>query len=116
MRYAQHATHRDKLALVSRHEEGRYCSLTYAQLHEAVRRLAARLRAHGIQPGDRIAGFMPNIAEAVIAMLASSSLGAQATRAAKLMDMENRLCFIKSFKRNSHRLGDDLNEGSSPWA
>ncbi|MFZ5697934.1 MAG: acetoacetate--CoA ligase [Pseudomonadota bacterium] len=66
----------DRLALISRHEQGRHCTLTHDQLREAVRRLAAQLRTHGIQPGDRIAGFMPNIAEAVVAMLATTSLGA----------------------------------------
>ena len=34
------------------------------------------LRAHGIQPGDRVAGFLPNLPETVIAMLATASLGA----------------------------------------
>jgi acetoacetyl-CoA synthetase len=63
-------------ALVSRNEDGRYCTLSNAQLLDAVRRLAAQFRAHGIQPGDRIAGFMPNIAETVVAMLAAASVGA----------------------------------------
>ncbi len=66
----------DRVALVSRHEQGRHCTLTHAQLHEAVRRVAAQLRAHGIRPGDRVAGFMPNIAETVVAMLAATSIGA----------------------------------------
>ena len=40
------------------------------------RAVAAALRAHGIVPGDRVAGFLPNMPEAVIAMLATASLGA----------------------------------------
>ena len=39
-------------------------------------RVAAALRAHGIEPGDRVAGFLPNLPETVIAMLAAASLGA----------------------------------------
>lgn len=66
----------EQTTLISRHEQGRYRTLSRNELHESVRRLAAQMRAHGIQPGDRIAGFLPNIAEAVIAMLATTSLGA----------------------------------------
>ena len=50
--------------------------LTYAQLYDEVARVAAALRAMGITAGDRVAGFMPNIAETVIAMLAAASIGA----------------------------------------
>ena len=38
--------------------------------------IAAALKARGIDPGDRVAGFMPNVTETVIAMLAATSLGA----------------------------------------
>jgi hypothetical protein len=63
-------------ALVSWNESGRRGALTYAELQESVRAVAAALRAQGIVAGDRVAGFMPNIPEAVIAMLATASLGA----------------------------------------
>jgi acetoacetyl-CoA synthetase len=63
-------------ALVSWNEEGRRGVLSYAELRVAVDSAARALRADGIGPGDRIAGFLPNIPEAVIAMLAASSLGA----------------------------------------
>jgi acetoacetyl-CoA synthetase len=66
----------DREALVSWNELGRQSSLTYAELNEQVAQVAAALRAHGIQPGDRVAGFLPNIPEAIIAMLATASLGA----------------------------------------
>ncbi|MFZ5755553.1 MAG: acetoacetate--CoA ligase [Pseudomonadota bacterium] len=65
-----------EIALVSRHEQGRHRTLARAQLREEVRQVAAQLRALGIRPGDRVAGFLPNIAEAVIAMLAAASVGA----------------------------------------
>jgi acetoacetyl-CoA synthase len=51
-------------------------SLTYRALFEQVSRLSQALRAAGIQAGDRVAGFMPNMPETVIAMLATVSLGA----------------------------------------
>ncbi|MFP4453027.1 MAG: AMP-binding protein [Desulfobacterales bacterium] len=50
--------------------------LTYAELYRAVARLAASLRQLDIQPGDRVAGFMPNMPETIIAMLAGASMGA----------------------------------------
>jgi acetoacetyl-CoA synthetase len=66
----------DKTALVGILENGARRSLTYAELFAEVGKLAAAMRQHGIQPGDRIAGFMPNIIETVVAMLATTSVGA----------------------------------------
>ena len=66
----------DEPALVSWNEEGRKRTLTYRELHEAVGTLALALDAAGVGPGDRVAGWLPNIPEAVIAMLATTSLGA----------------------------------------
>src|SRR3984957_8876199 len=54
---------------VSRH-------LTWGMLREQVGGLAAMLRDLGVGPGDRVAGYVPNTAEAVIAFLATASLGA----------------------------------------
>jgi len=50
--------------------------ITYAELYDLVARLAKSLRAAGVQKGDRVAGFMPNMIETVVAMLAATSLGA----------------------------------------
>jgi acetoacetyl-CoA synthetase len=50
--------------------------LSYGELFDQVARLAAALREAGVQPGDRVAGFMPNIPETVVAMLAATSIGA----------------------------------------
>ncbi len=66
----------DRDAIVSWNEMGRQGVLSYADLYREVARVARALRAHGIQPGDRVAGYMPNIPETVIAMLAAASLGA----------------------------------------
>ena len=51
-------------------------SLSYHQLATEVAQVASALRQLGVSQGDRVAGFMPNMPEAIIAMLASSSLGA----------------------------------------
>jgi acetoacetyl-CoA synthetase len=66
----------DKTALISRLENGQRVTLSYRQLYQQVARLAAVLRAQGVVPGDRVAGFMPNVPETVVAMLAASSIGA----------------------------------------
>ena len=63
-------------ALVSLLENGERLTLSRDALYREVARVAAGLRAAGVQPGDRVAGFMPNIAETVVAMLATASLGA----------------------------------------
>ncbi|CAG0969476.1 partial acetoacetyl-CoA synthetase, partial [Rhodocyclaceae bacterium] len=66
----------DREALVSWDESGRRGALTYAELNRAVAAVASALRAQGIRSGDRVAGFLPNIPEAIVAMLATASLGA----------------------------------------
>ncbi|MCL0081147.1 acetoacetate--CoA ligase [Peptococcaceae bacterium] len=50
--------------------------ITYAALYEQVARLAKALREIGVKQGDVVAGFMPNISETVVAMLATTSIGA----------------------------------------
>ena len=49
---------------------------SFTELYDAVSRLAQMLAAGGVKPGDRVAGYLPNIPETIIAMLATSSLGA----------------------------------------
>ena len=63
-------------ALVLWTEQGAGRRLTYAALARAVASFAAFLRASGVVAGDRVAGFVPNLPEAVVAMLASASIGA----------------------------------------
>ncbi|MGO8867904.1 MAG: acetoacetate--CoA ligase [Alphaproteobacteria bacterium] len=50
--------------------------MSWRELHEAVSRLAQALERDGVEPGDRVAGWLPNLPETVIAMLAATSLGA----------------------------------------
>lgn len=67
----------DRPALIFRNERsGTRRELSYEQLHIEVARIAAGLKTAGVIAGDRVAGFLPNIPEAVIAMLAATSLGA----------------------------------------
>ncbi len=66
----------DEEALVFCSERGRRLALSRTQLREQVHAVQSQLRAWGVQPGDRVVGFLPNCLQAVVAMLASSSLGA----------------------------------------
>jgi len=50
--------------------------LSFRALHEQVSRVAQALREAGVGPGDRVAGFMPNMPETVVAALAASAIGA----------------------------------------
>ena len=50
--------------------------MTYAELYDAVARLARSLREEGVGPGDRVVGYMPNLIETAVAMLAAASMGA----------------------------------------
>ena len=66
----------DKLAIISCGEDGRRAQLSYLQLREEVTRIAAAMRELGIVKGDRVAGLLPNCSEAIVAMLATTSIGA----------------------------------------
>ena len=66
----------DRIALSFKGENRPTLSITYNQLYRQVARLANSLRDMGIRSGDRIAGFMPNMIETVVAMLAVTSIGA----------------------------------------
>jgi acetoacetyl-CoA synthetase len=69
--------HRDDRVALSFNGEGRDpVKLTYAELYDEVARLARSLKDSGIQVGDRVVGFMPNMPQTIIAMLAAASLGA----------------------------------------
>ena len=66
----------DAVAVYFRGEDRRSYSLTFAELYARVAELAKALRGCGLRPGDRVAGFMPNIPETVVAMLATTAIGA----------------------------------------
>jgi acetoacetyl-CoA synthetase len=71
LRYAD-----DRPAIVFWNEWGRQREVSYRELGQAVARLTAALGREGIGAGDRVAGFMPNLPETIIAMLGATSLGA----------------------------------------
>lgn len=66
----------DRDAIVAWNESGRQKSLSYSGLRAEVAKVAAAFRDRGIRKGDRVAALMPNIPEAIIAMLATASIGA----------------------------------------
>ena len=65
----------DRLAISAHCEDGRHVRLTRRELKDRVMRLAGWMRDNGIGTGDRVAAYIPNIPEAVIAMLATAALG-----------------------------------------
>ena len=66
----------DATAVLFRGEDRVRRSLSFRELHDAVSVLAQALRAAGVAKGDRVAGYLPNMPEAVVAMLATASIGA----------------------------------------
>ncbi|MBO0868298.1 MAG: acetoacetate--CoA ligase [Micromonosporaceae bacterium] len=85
LNYAQHALrhmhpgehgHPGEPALVFASETAPLAQLSKEDFAGRVRTLATRLRELGVRPGDRVVGLLPNIPEAIVAMLASASIGA----------------------------------------
>ncbi len=66
------AAHPDGLALVSRHQDLRF---TYAELDDAVNEVARGLMALGLEPGDRLGIWSPNVAEWVLVQYATAKAG-----------------------------------------
>jgi acetoacetyl-CoA synthetase len=66
----------DGVAIAAWDERGPASQLSWTELRREVARAAAALRSLDVGPGDRVAGWLPNIPEAVVAMLATVSLGA----------------------------------------
>jgi len=64
-------------AAIHFHAEDRVAySLSHDELHAQVAAIAAWMKQQGVVPGDRVAAYLPNMPEAVVAMLAATSLGA----------------------------------------
>ena len=66
----------DAPAIIAWAEGRQRQEISFAELYQTVSRVAQSLQALGIEPGDRVVGWLPTIPEAVIAMLATTSLGA----------------------------------------
>jgi acetoacetyl-CoA synthetase len=79
LNYAQHVLRREAAGgdvLLHLSETRPLTALKWQTLGEQVRTLATELRALGIGPGDRVVGWMPNIPETMVAMLATTAIGA----------------------------------------
>jgi acetoacetyl-CoA synthetase len=69
--------HRDnRAAFVFKGEPSQSARMTYADLYDHVGRLAQSLRDAGLEPGDRVCAYMPNLIQTATAMLATTSIGA----------------------------------------
>lgn len=66
----------DQIALIFKGETRDSVRMTYRQLYSEVARVAISLRESGVLAGDRVVGFMPNMPQSIIAMLAAASIGA----------------------------------------
>ncbi len=78
LNYAQNVLRyrNDKIAIAFENEKGDLQTITYNELYNKVAKLQQFLIEQGIEKGDRVGGFLPNMPEAIIAMLATTSLGA----------------------------------------
>lgn len=66
----------DQTALIFKGEDQVTERITYDQLYDEVAKVAMSLRRMGVVKGDRVVGFMPNMPQSIIAMLAATSIGA----------------------------------------
>ena len=66
----------ERTAIIEENELGQCRTVTFRELHALTGRCQAALRRAGVGPGDRVAGYLPNVLETVVAMLATVSLGA----------------------------------------
>ncbi len=66
----------DHLAFIFRGENQKTATMTYGELYDTVARLAQALRELEVVPGDRVVAYMPNLIETVVAILATTSVGA----------------------------------------
>ncbi|MDJ0906887.1 MAG: acetoacetate--CoA ligase [Woeseiaceae bacterium] len=78
LNYAEHLLRHsgDRDALIFVGEDSSRRTLSFDELRAEVAAVAAGLAGRGIGAGDRVAGFVPNCPEAIVAMLATASLGA----------------------------------------
>ncbi|AOT57849.1 acetoacetate--CoA ligase [Streptomyces rubrolavendulae] len=80
LNYAEHALRAadqraDAPALLHVDETHEPTPVTWAELRRQVASLAAELRAIGVRPGDRVSGYLPNVPQAVTALLATAAVG-----------------------------------------
>jgi acetoacetyl-CoA synthetase len=66
----------EEIAIVGANESGERTELTWRQLRAQVASVAGWLRERGVGRGDRVVGYLPNVPEAVVALLATAGIGA----------------------------------------
>ncbi len=66
----------ERIAIRCHDTDGEHPPVTYAQLQRRVAALAAAMKSSGLGEGDLVASLLPNVPDALVAMLASASLGA----------------------------------------
>jgi len=79
LNYAEHLfrhANEDRPAILFQSERQPLTAISWASLRAQVAALAAYLRAQGVEPGDRVAAYLPNIPEATIAFMATCAIGA----------------------------------------
>ncbi|GAB3805266.1 acetoacetate--CoA ligase [Virgibacillus kimchii] len=79
LNYAEHIlrnAEEGKVAIYSKSETRPYSEITWDQLLKQTASVASYLKKIGVKPGDRVASYMPNIPETVVAFLATASIGA----------------------------------------
>ncbi|HSN52491.1 MAG TPA: acetoacetate--CoA ligase [Woeseiaceae bacterium] len=78
LNYAEHLLRHEggREALVFSAEDGTRRALGFDELRDAVAGVAAGLKRAGVVKGDRVGGYLPNCPEAIVAMLATTSIGA----------------------------------------
>ena len=62
-------------AIVGRNEKGLHTEMSWPELRRQVASLALALKAQGVKPGDRVAAYLPNIPETMVAFMATVSIG-----------------------------------------
>jgi acetoacetyl-CoA synthetase len=110
-------------AVIARSENAPLQNISWAELERSTAALAATLRGWGVRPGDRVASYMPNRPETVIAFLACASIGAVWSSCApdmgasvvldRLRQTEPKVLFAidsYSYKGKHHDRGDVVNE------
>jgi len=75
LRHVKPAHEAGLLAVISHNEKGLRREMSWPELRRQVAALALHLQAQGVQPGDRVAAYLPNIPEAMVAFLATASVG-----------------------------------------
>lgn len=113
-RHAAMAADSGALALVGEDERGRCRRVSWAELRQQVASLALALKGLGVLPGQRVAASLPNGPEAVVAWLASASLGALWLRCPLAQAPDAALERLKAFEPHLLIAADGLYHGGVP--